>query len=128
MNVASFAGRFAGVGGFVNIAQSAKRLVFCLTLRAGELEVAMENGRLAIVKEGRHPKFVSTIQHVCFHGPTAIARGQEVLYVTERAVFKLTRGGLQLIEVAPGIDLHTQVLDQMQFAPAISESLIPMPL
>lgn len=128
VNVASFAGRFAGVGGFVNIAQCAKRIVFCLTLRAGELEVAMESGRLVIVKEGRHPKFVRTISHVCFHGPTALARGQEVLYVTERAVFKLTPGGLQLTEVAPGIDLHTQVLAQMQFSPAISDSLKPMPL
>ncbi len=128
VNVASFAGRFAGVGGFVNIAQCAKRLVFCLTLRAGELEVAMENGRLAIVKEGRHPKFVRAIQHVCFHGPSALARGQEVLYVTERAVFKLTDGGLQLTEIAPGVDLQMQVLAQMQFTPPISEPLELMPL
>ena len=128
VNVASFAGRFAGVGGFVNIAQCAKRLVFCLTLRAGDLAVAMERGRLAIVKEGRHPKFVRAIQHVCFHGPTALARGQEVLYVTERAVFQLTPRGLHLIEVAEGIDLQTQVLDQMQFAPVMSGPLKPMPL
>jgi propionate CoA-transferase len=128
VNVASFAGRFAGVGGFVNIAQCAKRLVFCLTLRAGDLAVALENGRLSIVKEGRHPKFVRAIQHVCFHGPTALAAGQEVLYVTERAVFRLTPRGLQLIEVAEGIDLQTQVLDQMQFAPVMAGSLKPMPL
>jgi propionate CoA-transferase len=128
VNVASFAGRFAGVGGFVNIAQCAKRLVFCLTLRAGDLEVAMGNGRLAIVKEGRHPKFMRTIQHVCFHGPTALAQGQEVIYVTERAVFKLTPRGLQLIEVADGIDLQTQVLDQMQFAPVMHGPPQPMPL
>ena len=128
VNVASFAGRFAGVGGFVNIAQCAKRLAFCLTLRAGELEVATENGRLAIVKEGRHPKFVRKIQHVCFHGPSALARGQEVLYVTERAVFRLTPRGLQLAEIAPGIDLQKQVLAQMEFAPEISDSLKPMPL
>ena len=128
VNVASFAGRFAGVGGFVNIAQCAKRLVFCLTLRAGELDVAMENGRLTIVKEGRHPKFVRAIQHVCFHGPTAVARGQEVLYVTERAVFRLTTRGLQLIEVAEGIDLQKQVLDQMQFAPVMNGRPKPMPL
>jgi len=126
VNVASFAGRFAGVGGFVNIAQCAKRLVFCLTLRAGELEVATKNGRLAIVKEGRHPKFVRAIQHVCFHGPSALARGQEVLYVTERAVFKLTPQGLQLTEVAEGIDLQTQVLDQMQFAPVMTGPPKPM--
>ncbi len=128
VNVASFAGRFAGVGGFVNIAQCAKRLVFCLTLRAGDLVVRMENGRLVIAKEGRHPKFVREIQHVCFHGPSALAAGQEVLYVTERAVFRLTPRGLQLIEVAEGIDLQSQVLDQMQFAPEMTGCLKPMPL
>jgi len=128
VNVASFAGRFSGVGGFVNIAQCAKRLVFCLTLRAGELEVAMASGRLSIVKEGRHAKFVRAIEHVCFHGPSALACGQEVLYVTERAVFRLTPRGLQLIEVADGIDLQTQVLDQMQFAPVMNGPPKPMPL
>ena len=128
VNVASFAGRFAGVGGFVNIAQCARRLIFCLTLRAGELEVAMENGRLAILKEGRHAKFVRKIQHVCFHGPSALASGQEVLYVTERAVFRLTPDGLELTEVAEGINLQTQVLDQMQFAPAMSTLPKAMPL
>ena len=128
VNVASFSGRFAGVGGFVNIAQCAQRLVFCLTLRAGDLEVAVENGRLIIAREGRHPKFVRAIQHVCFHGPSALARGQEVLYVTERAVFKLTPGGLQLTEIAPGVDLHAQVLAQMEFPPKISDPLKSMPL
>jgi propionate CoA-transferase len=117
VNVTSFAGRFAGVGGFVNIAQSARRIIFCLTLRAGGLEVAMDDGRLVIVKEGRHPKFVRSLQHVCFHGPTAVARGQQVLYVTERAVFELTAQGLKLIELMPGIDRQTQVLDQMEFRP-----------
>ena len=119
VNVASFSGRFAGVGGFVNIAQSARRLVFCLTLRAGGLEVAQKENGLAIVKEGRHPKFVKHIQHVCFHGPTALAQGQRVVYVTERAVFELTTSGLKLIEVMPGIDLQTQVLDQMEFRPLL---------
>lgn len=118
VNVTSFGGRFAGVGGFVNIAHSARRLIFCLTLTAGGLEVASQDGRLAIVQEGRHPKFVSRLRHVCFHGPTAVDRGQEVLYVTERAVFRLTSSGLQLVEVAPGIEPETQVLARMEFAPA----------
>ncbi len=120
VNVASFAGRFAGVGGFVNIVQSARRLVFCLTLRAGDLEVDVQDGRLVIVREGRHPKFVRGFQHVCFHGPTAFQRGQQVLYVTERAVFELTAQGLRLIEIAPGIDLQSQVLDHMEFMPAVA--------
>lgn len=119
VNVTSFAGRFAGVGGFMNIAQSAGTVVFCCTFRAGDLEVAMDGPQLSIIKEGRHPKFVPHLQHVCFHGPSAFARGQRVLYVTERAVFELTARGLKLIEVSPGIDLQTQVLDQMQFFPLL---------
>lgn len=126
VNVTSFAGRFAGVGGFMNIAQSARRLVFCCSFRAGEIEVAREGGSLRIVKEGKHPKFVRQLQQVCFHGPSAIARGQQVLYVTERAVFELTSEGLRLIELAPGIDLGNDVVEQMEFAPLIASSLLPM--
>jgi propionate CoA-transferase len=110
VNVASFAGRFAGVGGFVNIAQHARRLVFCCTFHAKD-----------------KPKFVSRIQHVCFHGPSAVARGQQVLYVTERAVFELTASGLRLIEIAAGYDLRTQVLDLMQFTPLLADPIPPMP-
>ncbi|NUN93039.1 MAG: acyl CoA:acetate/3-ketoacid CoA transferase [Verrucomicrobiae bacterium] len=126
VNVASFAGRFAGVGGFVNISQSAKRLVFCLTFRAGDLAVEVEEGRLRIVKEGRHPKWVKRVAQVSFHGPTALARGQQVLYVTERAVFALTSRGLELREVAPGVDLKSSVLDLMDFAPQVGDPK-PMP-
>ncbi len=128
VNVASFAGRFAGVGGFMNIVQSARRLVFCCTFRAGGLEVAMEDGRLRILREGRHPKFVRRIGEVCFHGPSAVARGQEVLYVTERAVFELTGEGLRLAEVAPGADLESEVLGQMAFSPALASPLRRMAL
>ena len=99
----SFVDRFAGVGGFVNIAQSARRLVFCSTFQA----------------KGQ-PKFVRKIQHVCFHGPTGFARGQQVLYVTERAVFELTATGLRLIEIADEYDLQTDILDQMEFKPAVT--------
>ena len=101
VNVASLGDRFAGVGGFVNIAQAARRLVFCCTFQA----------------KG-NAKFVKHIQHVCFHGPSALARGQKVLYVTERAVFELTSNGLRLLEVAPGFEVQRDVLDQMEFAPA----------
>ncbi|HQZ28667.1 MAG: malonate decarboxylase subunit alpha [Verrucomicrobiales bacterium] len=128
VNVTSFAGRFAGVGGFMNITQSARRLIFCCTFRAGEIEVAREGGNLRIVREGRHPKFVKTLQDVCFHGPSAIAAGREVLYVTERAVFELRAEGLRLIELAPGIDLQRDVLDQMEFLPNIADSLKPLTL
>ena len=128
VNVTSFAGRFAVVGGFMNITQSARRLIFCCTFRAGEIEVSREGGNLRIVREGRHPKFVKTLQDVCFHGPSAIAAGREVLYVTERAVFELRAEGLRLIELAPGIDLQRDVLDQMEFLPNIADSLKPLTL
>ena len=124
VNVSSFAGRFAGVGGFVNIAQSAKRLVFCCTFTAGDLAVAMEGDRLRIVREGRHAKFVKRVPQVCFHGPTALANGQSVLYVTERAVFELTRAGLVLRELAPGLDAAKDVWPFMEFAPAPGESRV----
>jgi propionate CoA-transferase len=100
VNVASFGDRFAGVGGFVNIAHSARRLVFCCTFRAKE-----------------NAKFVKRISHVCFHGPSALARGQQVLYITERAVFELTPNGLRLVEVMAGFDVQRDVLDQMEFVP-----------
>jgi propionate CoA-transferase len=121
VNVSTFAGRFAGVGGFVNIAQSAQRVVFCCTFRAGELAVTLDAGRLRIEREGRHAKFVQQPQLVCFHGPSAIARGQQVLYVTERAVFELTAHGLVLREVAPGIDPARDILPHMEFAPVRGE-------
>ncbi len=110
VNVASFADRFAGVGGFVNIAQSARRLVFCCTFQA----------------KG-NAKFVRKLQHVCFHGPTALKNGQQVIYVTERAVFELTPQGLRLIEIAAGLDLQRDVLDHMQFAPLLAETIRTIP-
>ncbi len=119
VNVSSFGGRFAGVGGFVNIAQSARRVVFCCTFRAGELDVTVEAGNLRIVRDGQHAKFVRQVRQVCFHGPSAIGRGQEVLYVTERAVFALTPRGLVLREIAPGIDLGRDVLPWMEFTPVV---------
>lgn len=119
VNVSTLGGRLAGVGGFINIAQSARRLVFCCTLRAGGLEVTIADGNLRILREGSHAKFVRRVPQVCFHGPSALARGQQVLYVTERAVFALTTRGLELTELAPGVDLQRQVLDQMEFAPVL---------
>ena len=119
VNVSTFAGRFAGVGGFVNISTAARRVVFACTFRAGELEVAAESGALRIVREGKHAKFVPRVQQVCFHGPSALARGQQVLYVTERAVFELTPRGLALVEAAPGVDVTKDILERMEFTPEL---------
>jgi propionate CoA-transferase len=126
VNVSAFAGRFAGVGGFVNITQSARRVVFCCAFRAAGLEVSVRQGVLHIEREGQHPKFVKHIQQVCFHGPSALARGQQVLYITERAVFELTRSGLALVELAKGADLQKDILRQMEFTPTITQ-IRPMP-
>lgn len=123
VNVSSFAGRFTGVGGFVNISHSAKKVVFCCTFRAGDLEVECEGGILRIVNEGQQPKFVNAVQQICFHGPSALARGQKVLYVTERCVFELTPAGLELREVRRGIDLKANILSQMEFRPRVAAPL-----
>ena len=115
-------GRFAGVGGFVNITQSAKRVVFACTFRADGLEVDANGGTLRITREGAKAKFVNRVAQVCFHGPSAIARGQQVLYVTERAVFELKADGLHLRELAPGVKLDADVLRQMEFKPQLGQS------
>lgn len=126
VNVSKFGTRLAGLGGFVNITQTARRLVFCGTFTAGGLEVAVEAGRLRIVKEGATRKFVQSVEHRSFSAARSRQIGQEVLYVTERAVFRLEADGLALIELAPGVDLETQVLAQMEFRPIIRE-VRPMP-
>ena len=74
---------------------------------------------LTIVKEGRSKKFIQQVEQITFNGHDAAVRGQNVLFVTERAVLKLCEEGLELIEVAPGIDLQRDVLDQMDFQPIV---------
>jgi propionate CoA-transferase len=103
----------------LNIAQSARRVVFCCTFRASETEIAIESGALRIHREGRHAKFVKRVQPICFHGPSALARGQRVQFVTERAVFELTPAGLELRELAPGIEAE-DILPLMDFVPVIA--------
>ena len=125
LNVSRFGPRLAGAGGFINISQNAKAVVFVGTFTAGPLEVEVSDGRLAIVREGNVGKFVAEVEHRTFSGAYALKRGQSVLYVTERCVFQLTPAGLELVEVAPGIDIDRDILAHMQFAPIIDD---PQPM
>ena len=127
VNVSRFAGRLVGVGGFVNITQNAKRLVFCSTFTAGELEIEIAGGVLRIVRDGDAAKFVRQVEQISFSGELARSQRQDVLFVTERAVFRLTTDGVELCEVAPGIDVQRDILDRMQFRPLIRD-VRPMPL
>jgi len=117
INVSKFNGRLAGCGGFVNITQNAKRVFFCGTFTAGGLKQKVEDGKLIIVQEGKQKKFIKTVEQITFSGDYAKKTGQPVTYITERAVFELRADGVYLTEVAPGIDLQTQVLDLMDFVP-----------
>ena len=123
LNVSKFGPRLAGAGGFINISQNAKRVVFVGTFTAGELSVAVEDGALCILSEGKGTKFVEEVEHRTFSGEQAAKTDKDVLYITERCVFKLTPQGLALTEIAPGVDLQKDILDRMAFKPLIQEPL-----
>jgi propionate CoA-transferase len=117
LNVSKFGPRLAGAGGFINISQNAKKVVFVGTFTAGNLEVAINAGQLAILQDGQALKFVNEVEHRTFSGPQAAKWGKTVLYITERCVFKLTAEGLELTEIAPGVDLQKDILAKMEFKP-----------
>ena len=119
VNVSRFGAKLAGAGGFINISQNAKKLVFVGTFCAGRLQVEIGGGQLTILDQAGLAKFVREVEHRTFSGRYAAARGQPVLYVTERCVFELTAQGLELIEVAPGIDLARDIVARMDFEPII---------
>ncbi|MGD9971682.1 MAG: acyl CoA:acetate/3-ketoacid CoA transferase [Desulfatirhabdiaceae bacterium] len=123
VNVSKFGPKMVGVGGFVNISQNAKSLVFMGTFVAGKQALSVRDNGLHIELDGTIPKFVDRVDQLTFSGKYASGSGQRVLYVTERCVFALTRDGMELIEVAPGIDLERDVLAKMAFKPLLRKDI-----
>ena len=126
VNVSKFGTNVAGCGGFINISQNTKNCIFCGTFTAGGLKTKVEDGKLVIVQEGKKKKFVSSVEQITFSGNYARRNEMNVKFVTERAVIELLADGLTVTEIAPGIDLQTQVLGQMDFKPLVAENLKTM--
>ncbi|WP_123054098.1 acyl CoA:acetate/3-ketoacid CoA transferase [Clostridium sp. JN-1] len=123
VNVSKFGTKIAGCGGLINITQNAKKVVYCGTFTAGGLKVKVGDGKLIIEKDGKFNKFLDIVEQITFSGEYAVSAEQPVLYITERAVFRLTKEGLVLEEIAPGIDLGKDVLAHMNFKPIVSPNM-----
>jgi acyl CoA:acetate/3-ketoacid CoA transferase len=121
VNVSHLGGNLVGPGGFMEIAQNAKKVVFCGTFDAQGSQVRWEDGKLTIAKAGQIHKLVANVERITFAADYARQHGQEVLYVTERAVFRLDAAGMRLIEVAPGTDIERDILPYMDFKPLIGD-------
>jgi len=126
VNVSRFGDKIIGVGGFINISQNARCVIFSGTLTAGGLDIVWDNGRTVIRSEGRHRKFVPRLEQICYNAALGRGRGQVTLFVTERAVFRVGANGVELVEIAPGIDVERDVIAQMGFRPAVSPELKTM--
>ena len=126
VNVSRFAGRVTGPGGFIDITQNAKKVCFMGSFTAGKTELRVGDGKLDIVTDSDGVKFVEQVEHVTFSADYAMKHGHTVLYITERAVFRLTPGGVMLTEIAPGVDPEKDILGKMAFRPLIAEDLKEM--
>ncbi|MPW24461.1 acyl CoA:acetate/3-ketoacid CoA transferase [Alkalibaculum sp. M08DMB] len=126
LNVSKFGSRVVGAGGFINISQNSKKVIFCGTFTAGA-KYKIENGKINIIQEGTTKKFVDKVEHVTFSGQYAKKINQTVIYITERAVFRLEDGVMTLTEIAPGIDIETDIIAAMEFTPKISPNIKEMP-
>jgi len=123
VNVSRYEDRLSGAGGFINISQNTREVYFLGTFRAGKQRLEADERGLRIVEDGPKEKFVREVQQITFNGGYAWSRGRKVLYITERCVFRLVEGGLELIEIAPGVDLERDILAKMAFRPRVVENL-----
>ncbi len=126
VNVSKFGDKLAGCGGFINISQNAKKVVFCGTMTSGGLKIEIVDGEIKILNEGKFKKFINEVEQITFSGDYASDISQEILYVTERAVFKLVDSNIELIEIAPGLDIERDIIKQMEFKPLISNNVKKM--
>ncbi|GAB6172110.1 acyl CoA:acetate/3-ketoacid CoA transferase [Paradesulfitobacterium aromaticivorans] len=123
VNVSKFGKTAMGAGGFIDLTQNAKKVVFCGQMNAGSSEIEINNGQMCIKKDGTKQKFMDQIEQITFNAKLAVQKGQPVIFVTERCVFELTEEGLVVTEIAPGVDLEKDILAQMNFVPVISKDL-----
>jgi propionate CoA-transferase len=126
VNVSRFGGRIIGPGGFPNISQNAKKVIFSGTLTAGELDISWSKGRTSINNEGRYPKFIEQLEQITYNGDFGWERAQEILFITERAVFRRGPEGLELLEAAPGVDLEADIFANMDFRPPVASDFKEM--
>lgn len=128
INVSRFGNRISGCGGFINITQNAKKVYFCGTFTAQGLQIEVDNQTVTVTQEGKQKKFINQVEQITFSAVQALSNNKPVMYITERAVFQLSQSGVELIEIAPGVDLEKDILQQMEFTPVISPSLKVMPI
>lgn len=127
VNVSKLGGLTVGPGGFIDIAQNARKVVFCGTMAAKGVKLQTGDGQMRVLQQGAIKKLLPQVEQITFSGHEALKRGQTVLFLTERASFRLTAQGIELFELAPGVDLQRDVLDQMDFVPSLSPALAVMP-
>jgi len=123
VNVSKMNGRNAGQGGFIDISTTSKKTVFVSYFGAKGLKASVSGGKLCIEQEGQIPKFVERVAQITYNGRIAAEDGREAVYITERAVFKLTKEGLMLTEIAPGVDLENDVIAHMGFRPLVADDM-----
>jgi propionate CoA-transferase len=126
VNVSKFNGVFRGSGGFIDIVHQTKKIMFCGTLTSGGLDIAIQDGQVKILSEGKYKKFIPEVEHLTFNSQMGLNKNQEVLYITERAVFRLDTYGLTLLEYAPGIDVKKDILSNIEFKVNLASDLKEM--